>query len=100
METYLIINEFKDRIEISAKVNEQQLEEKKVNASVKKIVKLIKKNNFFGYPENSNYLYDYIKALKKIGLEVDLIERIVDCSSDVVENVLGISKTRIREKLD
>ncbi len=70
------------------------------NEIISKVIKLIKRNNFFGYPENPNYLYDYIKALKEMGLEVDLIERIVDCSSDVVENVLGVSKTRIREKLD
>ena len=70
------------------------------NEIMDKVINLIKQNNFFGYPKNSNYLYDYIKALKDIGLEIDIIERIVDCSSDVVEIVLGISKTRIREKLD
>ena len=70
------------------------------NEIMSKVINLIKINNFFGYPENPNYLYEYIKALKEMGLEVDLIKEIVDCSSDVVENVLGVSKTRIREKLD
>lgn len=42
---YLIINEFKDRIEIQAYFKNEELKEKKVNASVKQIVKLIKRNN-------------------------------------------------------
>lgn len=42
---YLTINEYKDRIEIQAYVKNEELEEKKVNSSVKQIAKLIKRNN-------------------------------------------------------
>lgn len=45
IKSYLTINEFKDRIEICANIKDEKLEEKKINASVKKIVKLIKRNN-------------------------------------------------------
>lgn len=45
-ESYLTINKFKDRIEISANIQDKQLNEKKVNSSVKQIAKLLKRNNF------------------------------------------------------
>ena len=42
---YLKINESKDSIEIQVYLENQELEEKKLNASMKQIVKIIKRNN-------------------------------------------------------
>lgn len=42
---YITINEFKDKFEIKVYVKDKELEEKKVNESIKHIVKLIKRNN-------------------------------------------------------
>ena len=42
--TYLTIKEEKDKIEITAKIQDKQLDEKKVNTSVKQISKILKKN--------------------------------------------------------
>lgn len=43
--TYLTINEFKDRIEVSANIKGEPLEEKVLNTNIKQIARLIKKNN-------------------------------------------------------
>ena len=45
IKTYLIEKELKDRIEICVKVQDKILEEKRINASVKQIVKLLKRND-------------------------------------------------------
>ena len=73
------------------------------NEIISKVIKLIKRNNFFGYPENLNYLYDYIKALvisiiDNRSVYEKCVDLIVDANTSV--NYNEEIKEKISNRLD